>query len=66
MLNFDTHRYCFNCREAVKGDNLCMPRKDCLLCVAFSEDQKQKLSSKLSKGKKSVKETFLQKEKKTK
>ena len=43
--------------------NLARVNKDCLLCVAFSEDQKQKLTEKLSKGKKSVKETSLQKEK---
>ena len=39
-----------------------MLQKDCL-CVAFSEDQKRKLSAKLSKGKKLVKETSLRKEK---
>ena len=45
MPSFDTHRYCFKYREVGKGDNLCTLKKDCLLCVAFSEDQKQKLSA---------------------
>ena len=37
-------------------------KKDCFLCVVFSEDQKRKLTEKLSKGKKSIKETALRKE----
>ena len=56
MPSWDNHRYCFKCREANKGD-------DCLLCASFSEDQKRKLSVKHSKGKKSVKETSLEKSK---
>ena len=63
LWSFDTHRYCYKCRESGKGDDLCTVKKDCLLCVAFSEDQKRKLAEKFSKGKKSVKETALQKEK---
>ena len=63
MLSFDTHRYCYKCRKSSKGDDLCTVKKDCLLCVAFSEDQKRKLAEKLSKGKKSVKETALQNDK---
>ena len=63
MLGFDTHRYCLKCRESGKGDDLCTLKKDCLLCIAFSEDQKRKLAEKLSKGKKSLKESTLQKEK---
>ena len=63
MLGFDTHRYCYKCREASKGDDICTLKKDCLLCIAFSEDQKRKLAEKLSKGKKSLKESTLQKEK---
>ena len=63
MPSFDTPRYCYKCKESGKGDDLCMVKKDCLLCVDFSEDQKRKLTEKLSKGKKSVKETALQKEK---
>ena len=63
MPSFDTHRYCFKCRESGKGDDLCTHKKGCLLCVMFSEDQKRKLAEKLSKGKKSGKETALQKEK---
>ena len=66
MLGFDTHRYCFKCRESGKGDDLCTLKKDCLLCIAFSEDQKRKLAENLSKGKKSVKESTLQKEKSVK
>ena len=63
MLGFDTHRYCYKCHEASKGDDLCTLKKDCLLCITFSEDQKRKLAEKLSKGKKSLKESTLQKEK---
>ena len=63
MPSFDTQRYCYKCRESGKGDYLCTVKKDCLLCVDFSEDHKWKLAEKLSKGKKSVKETALQKEK---
>ena len=61
MFGFDNHRYCYKCREASKGDDLCTLKKDCLLCVALSEDQKRKLTEKLSKGKKSLKESTLQK-----
>ena len=52
-----------NARESGKGDDLCTLKKDCLLCIAFSEDQKRTLAEKLSKGKKSLKESTLQKEK---
>ena len=61
MFGFDNHRYCYKCREAGKGDDLCTLKKDCLLCIALSEDQKRKLTEKLSKGKKSLKESTLQK-----
>ena len=61
MFGFDNHRYCYKCREASKGDDLCTLKKDCLLCIALSEDQKRKLTEKLSKGKKSLKESTLQK-----
>ena len=47
MLGFDNHRYCYKCREASKGDDLCTLKKDCLLCIAFSEDQKRKLTEKI-------------------
>ena len=63
MPGWDNHRYCFKCREAGKGDDLCALKKDCLLCASFSEDQKRKLNSKHSKGKKSVKETAVEKPK---
>ena len=63
MLSWDNHNYCFKCREANKGDNLCSLKKDCLLCASFSEDQKRKLTVKHSKGKKSVKENSLEKAK---
>ena len=62
MPSFDTPRYCYKCRESGKGNDLYTVKKDCLLCVAFLEDQKQTLTEKLSKGKKSIKETTLQKE----
>ena len=62
MPSLDNHRYCFKCREANKGDNLCALKKECLLCASFSEDQKCKLTVKHSKGKKSV-ETSLEKSK---
>ena len=63
MPGWDNHKYCFKCREAGKGDDLCALKKDCLLCASFSEDQKCKLNSKHSKGKKSVKETAVEKPK---
>ena len=63
MPSWDNHRYCFKCREANKGDDLCALKKDCLLCTSFSEEQKRKLTVKHSKGKKSVKETSLEKSK---
>ena len=63
MPSWDNHRYCFKCREANKGDDLCALKKDCLLCASFSEGQKRKLTVKHSKGKKSVKETSLEKSK---
>ena len=63
MPSWDNHRYCFKCREANKGDDLCVLKKDCLLCASFSEEQKRKLTIKHSEGKKSVKETSLEKSK---
>ena len=63
MPSWDNHRYCFKCREANKCDDLCALKKECLLCASFSEDQKRKLTVKHSKGKKSVKETSLEKSK---
>ena len=55
MPGWDSHRYCFKCREAGKGDDLCSLKKDCLLC--------RKLTAKHYKGKKSVKETAAEKPK---
>ena len=63
MPSWDNHKYCFKCREANKGDNLCILKKDCLLCASFSKDQKRKLTVKHSKGKKSVKKNSLEKAK---
>ena len=63
MPSWDNHRYCFKCREANKGDDLCALKKECLLCASFLEDQKRKLTVKHSKGNKSVKETSLEKSK---
>ena len=63
MPSWDNHKYCFKCREANKGDYLCSHKKDYLLCASFSEDQKRKLTVKHSKGKKSVKENYLEKAK---
>ena len=67
LLSFESWRiigrYCFKCREAGKGDGLCTLKKGCLLCIAFSEDQKLKLTEKLSKGKNFLKESTLQTEK---
>ena len=40
MPSFDTPRYCYKCRESGKGNDLCMVKKDCLLYVVLSEDQK--------------------------
>ena len=57
MPSWDNHKFCFKCREANKGDDLCTLKKDCFLCAFFSEDQKH------SKGKKSVKENSLEKAK---
>ena len=63
MPSWDNRKYCFKCREANKGDDLCTVKKDCLLCASFFEDQKRKLTVKHSKGKKSVKENSLEKAK---
>ena len=62
MPNWDNHRYCFKCEEANKGGELCM-LKDCLLCSSFSEEQKHKLTVKHSKGKKSLKDSSVDKSK---
>ena len=43
MQSWDSHKVCFKCREAGKGDDLCTQKKDCLICVSFSEDQKKRL-----------------------
>ena len=44
MPSWDNHRYCFKCREANEGDDLCALKKDCLLCASFSKDQRSSVA----------------------
>ena len=40
MPSWDNHKFCFKYRDANKANDLCILRKECLLCAFFSEDQK--------------------------
>ena len=49
MQSWDTHRFCPRCRKAGKCDDSCTLKKDCLLCIGFSEEQKAKIHGKSKK-----------------
>ena len=46
MPSWDNHKFGYKCREANKGDDLCILKKDFLMCASFLEDQKCKLTVK--------------------
>ena len=45
---WDSHHYCWACRDKKKGDDICVTSKeeDCYICLQFSSDQKKKLKAK--------------------
>ena len=45
---WDSHHYCWACREKKKGDDVCVTSKeeDCYICLQFSSDQKKKQKAK--------------------
>ena len=53
---FDTHNYCPTCREAGKGDDLCVTLVcSCAICSSFTEEQITKISHRKHYSKKSDK-----------
>ena len=45
---FDTHNYCPTCREASKGDDLCVTNDSpCNICTNFTEEQQIKIKHRL-------------------
>ena len=45
---WDSHRFCWSCRDKKKGDDVCVTLKEdvCYICLQFSSDQKKKLKAK--------------------
>ena len=53
---FDTHNFCPTCREAGKGDDLCVTLvSSCTICSSFTEEQITKISHRKRYSKKSDK-----------
>ena len=44
MAVFDGHLKCARCRDKGVGKDLCVQKKNCPLCKAFTAEQKQKLA----------------------
>ena len=57
IFDWDSHKYCFPCRDKGKGEDICatQPQEDCYTCISFTTEQKRKLVSK-NKKKEKVKE----------
>ena len=53
---WDTHLFCYPCRDKGKGQDVCVTSKeeDCFNCLQFSSEQKRKLRSKSKKKSKDV------------
>ena len=45
MAIFDAHQRCARCREAGKGQDLCVLGKECHICSHFTPSQKQQLAT---------------------
>ena len=45
---WDSHHYCWSCRDKKKGDDVCVTSKeeDCYICLQFSSEQRKKLKAK--------------------
>ena len=45
---WDSHHYCWSCRDKKKGYDVCVTSKeeDCYVCIRFSSEQKKKLEAK--------------------
>ena len=59
--DWDTHLFCYPCRDKGKGQDVCVTsnEEDCFNCLQFTSDQKRKLRS---KSKKKVKDVVVSKE----
>ena len=44
MAVFDSHLKCACCRDKGVGEDLCVQKKDCPICNAFTAEQKQQLA----------------------
>ena len=46
--DWDSHHYCWTCRDKKKGDDVCVTSKeeDCYICLQFSSEQRKKLKAK--------------------
>ena len=67
LYDWDSHLYCYPCRDKGKGQDVCvtMKEEDCFNCLQFTSQQKKKLRSKSKKkpkdtvGSKEVEDSFL-------
>ena len=61
LYDWDSHLYCYPCRDKGKGQDVCVTSKeeDCFNCLQFTSEQKKKLRS---KSKKKPKDTVVSKE----
>ena len=55
---WDSHHFCWACRDKKKGDDVCVTSKeeDCYICLQFSSEQKKKLKAKKAYQLKKAKE----------
>ena len=51
LYDWDTHLFCYPCRDKGKGQDVCVTSKeeDCFNCLQFTSEQKKKLRSKSKK-----------------
>ena len=56
IYDWDTHLFCYPCRDKGKGQDVCVTSKeeDCFNCLQFTSEQKKKLRSKSKKKSKEV------------
>ena len=46
--DWDSHHYCWSCRDKKEGDDVCVTSKeeDCYICLQFSSEQRKKVKAK--------------------
>ena len=56
LYDWDTHLFCYPCRDKGKGQDVCVTSKeeDCFNCLQFTSEQKKKLRSKSKKKSKDI------------